>query len=229
MSYGIQLNTKLDSKLRYSKTKARERRLKLQNREEALTECAEKCDSDPNTKNLEELEGPQTEYDSMYDYITQGAIIRSRTTWYEFGERNKYFLNLDNSNKKKSTVRKVFNREGKLTTDPKRIMNELEVFYSDLYDGSTCADMGSFSSFLSDLNEMPSLVEEKKNVCEGKLGYGECYNASLQTFQKNKSPGNDSLTVEFYLAFWPVFGRLFWPKNKPQLPLKRSYLQSIII
>ena len=66
---------------------------------------------------------------------------------------------------------------------------------------------GVFSSFLSDLNEIPSLVEEKKNVCEGKLGYGECYNA-LQTFQRNKSPGNDGLTVEFYLAFWLVFGRL---------------------
>jgi len=71
-------------------------------------------------------------------------------------------------------------------------MNELEVFYSDLYDGSTCVDMGSFSSFISDLNEILSLVEEKKNVCEGKLGYGECYN-TLQTFQKNKSPGNDGL------------------------------------
>ena len=56
-------------------------------------------------------------------------------------------------------------------------MNELEVFHSNLYDGSTCVDMGSFSSFLCDLNEMPSLVEEKKNVCEGKWGYGECYNA----------------------------------------------------
>ena len=92
----------------------------------------------------------------MYDYITQGAIIRSRATWHEFGERNnKYFLTLENSNKKKSTVRKVFNREGKLTTDPKQIMNELEVFYSDLYDASTCVDMGSCSSFLSDLMKFP--------------------------------------------------------------------------
>ena len=100
----------------------------------------------------------------MCDYITQGAIIRSRATWYEFGEgNNKYFLNLENSSKKKSTVRKFFNWEGKLTTDPKQVMNELEVFYSDLYDGSTCVDMGSFSSFLSDLNEIPSLVEEKAN------------------------------------------------------------------
>ena len=53
-------------------------------------------------------------------------------------------------------------------------MNELEAFYSDLYDGGACAYMGSFSSFLSDLNEIPCLVEGKKNVCEGKLGHGEC-------------------------------------------------------
>ena len=97
------------------------------------------------------------------------------------------FLNPENSNKKESALRKVFNREGKLTTDPKQIMNELKAFYSDLYDGGTCADVESSPSFLSDLNEFPSLVEEKKNVCEGKLGYAEC-NSALQTFQNNKSP-----------------------------------------
>ena len=37
--------------------------------------------------------------------------------------------------------------KGKLTTDPKQIMNELGAFYSDLYDGRACADTGSFSSF----------------------------------------------------------------------------------
>ena len=63
-------------------------------------------------KKLEEFECLRTEYDSMYDYITQGAIIRSRATWYELaGRNNKYFLNLENSKRKKSTVRKVFNRE----------------------------------------------------------------------------------------------------------------------
>ena len=81
-------------------------------------------------------------------------------------ETENIFLNLENSNKKKSTVRKVFNREGKLTTDPIQIMNEWEVFYSDLYGGSTSVDTGSFSSFLSHLNEIPFWVEEKKNVCE---------------------------------------------------------------
>ena len=35
--------------VRYSKTKARERKAKLQKLEEDLKECMEKCDSDPNT------------------------------------------------------------------------------------------------------------------------------------------------------------------------------------
>ena len=71
----------------YSKSKARERRAKLQKVEDKPKERTEKCDIDPNRRNLEELECLQTEYDQLYDYITQGAIIRSRATWYEMGEK----------------------------------------------------------------------------------------------------------------------------------------------
>ena len=49
-----------------------------------LKECTEKCDLDPNSGNLEELECLQTD-----NYITQGAIIRLRATWYEMGEKKK--------------------------------------------------------------------------------------------------------------------------------------------
>ena len=63
------------------------------------------------------------------------------------------------------------------------------------------------SAFIKDSNQIPKLPENLRNICEGKLGYGECYNV-LKTSQKNKSPGNDSLTVEFYIAFWPLIGTL---------------------
>ena len=66
-----------------------------------------------------------------------------------------------------------------------------------------------FSSFINDLTDVPYLVEEKRNVCEGILRYDECFNV-LQTFQKNKSPVNDGLTAEFYLAFWPLLGKLIF-------------------
>ena len=60
--------------------------------EDKLNECTEKCDIDPNSGNLEELECLQTEYDQLYDYITQGAIIRFRVTWYEMSEKKNFYL-----------------------------------------------------------------------------------------------------------------------------------------
>ena len=30
----------------------------------------------------------------------------------------------------------------------------------------------------------------------------------VEDFPNNKSPGNDGLTVEFYIAFWPLIGTL---------------------
>ena len=81
-------------------------------------------------------------------------------------------------------------------------MSELESFYSNLYKESNCLS----SSFLDDLKEVLTLTEELRNVCEGKIEYNECLNV-LQSFQKNKTPGNDGLTIEFYVAFWSLIGR----------------------
>ena len=81
-------------------------------------------------------------------------------------------------------------------------MSELESFYSNLYKESNSLS----SSFLYDLKEVPTLTEELRNVCKGKIEYNECFNL-LQSFQKNKTPGNDGLTIEFYVAFWSLIRR----------------------
>ena len=46
----------------------------------------------------------------------------------------------------------------------------------------------------------PKLSEVQKGKCEENLTVSECFN-TLKSFQKNKTSGNDGLTVEFYLAF----------------------------
>ena len=139
----------------------------------------------------------------MYDYITQGSIVCSRATWYEKGEKNnKYFLNLEKSNKNKSCLRKILKSDGTIAVDPKAIMSELEFFYSNLYK----ENISYSSSFLEDLKEVPTLTEELRMVCEGKIEYNECFNV-LQSFPKNKTPGNDGLTIEIYVAFWSLIGK----------------------
>ena len=89
-------------------------------------------------------------------------------------------------------------------------MNELELYYSNLFGGRNCVDRKIIFSFINDLTDVPYLAKEKRNVCESILGYIYMMNATMycRPSKKNKSPGNNGLTVEFYLAFWPMFGKL---------------------
>ena len=52
---------------------------------------------------------------------------------------------------------------------------------------------------------IPSLSEEKKKICEFDLTSFECLSV-LRNMPKNKSPGNDGITSEFYLFFWNIIG-----------------------
>ena len=112
--------------MKYSKEKARQRRKKISDIEASLRTCEQRCNKLPSAGNQEELEMLQMEYDSIYEKIAKGAIIRSKATCYEKGEKsNKYFLNLETHKKAKSSMRKVFNREGVLITDPTKILHEI--------------------------------------------------------------------------------------------------------
>ena len=43
-----------------------------------------------------EYENAKNELEKLYDYITNGIILRSKAHWYEEGEKNtKYFLSLE--------------------------------------------------------------------------------------------------------------------------------------
>ena len=194
--------------IKYSKEKACKRREKITNIEASLKTCEENCGRSPSPENLEQLEILKSEYNSIYEYLSQGAIVRSRATWYEKGEKsNKYFLNLESHKKAKSSVRKVFNKDGILITDPKKILQEIEKFYSDLYKADSLKPSENLlNSFLAN-PEIPRLTAENAQTCEGKLTVAECLK-SLQLFENNKSPGDDGLTAEFYKAFWNIVGNL---------------------
>ena len=191
----------------YSKSKARERRATLTSLERKIKDCQIACNKDPSLKNLNDIEILQTEYDRVYEFIAQGAIVRSRATWYEYGEKsNKYLLNLENSRKKKSCIRKLNIEKDKSTTNPKEILNEIQLFYANLYDKKVDhSDENLIDPFLSTMNTS-KLTDKQRDLIDKELTISECFTA-LKTFQKNKTPGNDGLTVEFYLAFWPLVGK----------------------
>ena len=124
--------------VKYGKERAREKRERVSKIENLLRTCEENCSKCPSNENFEQLEILKIEYDNIYEDLAKGAIIRSKATWYEKGEKsNKYFLNLETHNKIKSSVLKIFNAEGTLITDPQKIRQEIESFYSDLCKNDT--------------------------------------------------------------------------------------------
>ena len=80
--------------------------------------------------------------------------------------------------------------------------------YSDLYDEKSVRQIDSSTCpFLGNFSPIPKLSENKRDSCEGQLTYSECFKV-LATFENNKTPMNDGLTIEFYKYFWPEIGTL---------------------
>ena len=115
-------------------------------------------------------------------------------------------MNLENCRKKKSCIRKLNTENDKTTSNPKEILNEIQSFYANLYNKKVDhSDEDLMETFLSKVDNN-TLTDEQRDTLDKKLTISECF-AALKTFQKNKTPGNDGLTVEFYLAFWPLVGK----------------------
>ena len=95
--------------VKYSKDKAFKRKQELLQTEASLKQAEETLISDPSASNLEALEKLKNKYDSHFDYIAKGAIVRSRATWYEQGRKgNKYFLGLESNRKEELYSQDVY-------------------------------------------------------------------------------------------------------------------------
>jgi len=51
------------------------------------------------------------------------------------------------------------------------------------------------------------LSSESLKKCEGLFTIEECFNA-INNMKRNKSPGLDGISIEFYEKFWPIIGKL---------------------
>ena len=140
-----------------------------------------------------EYEESKAKLEQLYDYFTQGAIIGSKCSWYEKGEKStKYFLNLEKHRKSMTQVRNEI-------TDLSIINNELKQFYKNLYSRKSLMTEEQCMDYLSEVST-PSLAKEEAEICEGKLTLQECLTA-LNQMPGNKSPGNDGLTKKFCFVF----------------------------
>ena len=205
LKYNIRAHAK-----QHSKRRARERNEKENRLEEEYAKAKQVFEADPNNTNSNILSAAKESLEAFYDEKLNGVIIRARARWHEHGEKSsKYFLNLEKRNHIKKRMRKL-KISGVITTDPFSILAEQKRFYQELYESqnnNNTEGTQTIEAFLHSLN-IPVLTEEQKLSCEGTISPEECASA-LDSFQNNKTPGNDGIPIEFYRKFWPIIGESF--------------------
>ena len=72
-------------------------------------------------------------FEEIYWHKTKGCIIRSRTRWYNEGEKNsKYFLNLEKRHCKSNTIGQFKTEDENTLSLDKEILTECKQFYTKL-------------------------------------------------------------------------------------------------
>lgn len=188
--------------IKYSKNKQKKVKTRQQVLEKRLIDLEKQISTDE-TK-MQEYEGTKSELKLIEAEKINGIIVRSKVTWYEQGEAStRYFFNLEKQNAARKHIQKLKLDNGQEITDQKAILLEEFRFYESLYNKPDL-DNNEFDvtteHFLQN-SSIPQLHETMQAKCEGLLTTNECFLA-LQDCKKNKSPGNDGLTYEFYLTFW---------------------------
>ena len=84
------------------------------------------------------------------------------------------------------------------------ILNSAKSFYEQLYS-SNAASSEDIDAYFESLPRESELDNESQLKCEGPVTYKE-YEIALSNMKKNKSPGLDGITTEFYQVFWPTLG-----------------------
>ena len=137
-----------------------------------------------------------------------GAIMRSKASWAEFGERNsKFFLNLEKRNHNMKCITKLLNEDDIEITNPNDILKYEEMFYRKLYSTPTKndneqQDEQNAANFFKD-ETLPKIQEIDKIKCDSDITLHET-GIALKGLQNGKSPGSDGFTPDFYKFFWPT-------------------------
>ena len=196
-----------EESLRYGTFKKKKLSKKEVEIEQAIA-TLEKCLSEFNNNKTQsekvwlELEGKKRELEAIIEYRTKGAILRSKSQWYNEGEKNtKYFLNLEKRHCKQGTITQLKVNDNDLICTDKEILKECESFYQDLYNCKVGTD-NQEGAFLFPQQENKKVMNNDEQLfCEGELRKTECLEA-LKSLASDKSPETDGLPCEFYKVFW---------------------------
>ena len=154
-----------------------------------------------NDENKFQYKNLQEQLNEIIENEVKGVILRSLCDDYEKGEKcTKYFFSLEKYRAKQKTISRLKLSSGAFTSDQQLILNACRLFYKKLYSKNFTVNPEAHPDFFTNA-DIPKLDENQKQFCDTILTEDELLK-TLKNFSKNKSPGLDGLTAEFYIKFW---------------------------
>ena len=148
------------------------------------------------------LETKKRELEAIIEHWTKRVILRSKSQWYNEGEKNtKYFLNLEKRHCKQGTITQLKVNDNDLICTDKEVLKECESFYQNLQSSKVATNNQDEAFFFPQQENRTVLNSDEQPLCEGELSIKECLEA-LKSMVPDKSPGTDGLPCEFYKVFW---------------------------
>lgn len=152
----------------FSKTKCKSTKQRIKMLESKVSEMEKSLKASDSSEHVKQLLDYKSELNTYYKHITKGIIIRSKTQWYEDGEKStKYFLNLQKKNKVKSCIRKL-SINGRDVSMSKDILIEIKKYFADKYQCESNKTAIECEEFLQNVN-VPTLSEEDQESCKGSI------------------------------------------------------------
>lgn len=175
-----------------------------------------------------DYENLKLELSNLEEEKCKGAILRSKAFWATESDKcSKYFFQLEKHKQESNCIKELFNDNDELVSNVDDILDVQFNFYSKLYS-SVEIEENVMHDFLE--NVPITVSEDDKILCDEDISMDEI-EIALKSMAKNKSPGSDGLTVEFYCKFYDVLKdilfRLFSEVEQKSI-LSRSMRSGII-
>lgn len=195
--------------IQFASRKKRERNRIQQELEARLHLLTEEEDFTSSQDLISEAQSIRRELTEIYQTKANMAMFRSKARWSMHGEKpSAYFLGLEKRRAKDSTVTSLLGQSGRLITSNHQILEMERDFFANIYDEDP-TELDSTESLPLEPQDIPQISELNQQRINRPFTTEE-YHEALKNLNKNKSPGSDGVTPEFYLAFWHLLKEPFF-------------------
>ena len=192
--------------LRYSKIKtkqAKQREIYVEQTIARLQEELENRNTDCTlSSHLEEqLNESRLELEKIIEFHTKGAVLRSKTRWYNEGEKNTiFFVNLQKRHCKQETISQINLNDREFVTSDENILTECVSFYRNLYSSKRMTYDQNVTTFFPEREDESAIHDHELTARKGALTEKECLEA-VKDMETEKNHGTEGLPAKFYKVF----------------------------